>query len=410
MATSRRKATLTPDEARRLHEEALVIDSQQPGATSGMLFNDNMKAALDEYVREGLTRAEIRARLRAMAVEEVQGSADARREYMGIWEKSGVNVASATYAGPIPPDLAFQKSLTTITQARAMIDALEDEVRLVLTADDIERVFKDGKRGVIFDFQDTTPFGSDLGRIELFRNLGLRVVQLTYNLRNLVGDGCTERYKTGLTYFGLEVVERLNELNMAIDVSHCSEQVGWDAIEVSTSPVIITHSASNAICYHDRGKGDALARAIADQGGYFGVAAIGGFMSETTEATLDHFVDHVEHLVDVMGIDHVGIGCDKCGPGPGTESNVLFPDELGPFDTSHMYKDDPDPRSVSEGFNWSGFRPEHRLSDEHRIDGFDQFTDWPNFTLKLAERGFNEEELRKLLGLNYMRVFTDIVG
>ena len=410
MATSRRKATLTPDQARRLHEEALVIDSQQPGATSGMLFNDNMKAALDEYVREGLTRAEIRARLRAMAVEEVQGSADARREYMGIWEKSGVNVASATYAGPIPPDLAFQESLTTMTQARAMIDALEDEVRLVLTADDIERVFKDGKRGVIFDFQDTTPFGSDLGRIELFRNLGLRVVQLTYNLRNLVGDGCTERYKTGLTYFGLEVVERLNELNMAVDVSHCSEQVGWDAIEVSTSPVIITHSASNAICYHDRGKGDALARAIADQGGYFGVAAIGGFMSETTEATLDHFVDHVEHLVDVMGIDHVGIGCDKCGPGPGTESNVLFPDELGPFDTSHMYKDDPDPRSVSEGFNWSGFRPEHRLSDEHRIDGFDQFTDWPNFTLKLAERGFNEEELRKLLGLNYMRVFTDIVG
>ena len=101
MATSRRKATLTPDEARLLHEEALVIDSQQPGATSGMLFNDNMKAALDEYVREGLTRAEIRARLRAMAVEEVQGSADARREYMGIWEKSGVNVASATYAGPI---------------------------------------------------------------------------------------------------------------------------------------------------------------------------------------------------------------------------------------------------------------------------------------------------------------------
>ena len=410
MATSRRKATLTPDEARRLHDEALVIDSQQPGATSGMLFNDNMKAALDEYVREGLSRAEIRARLRAMAVEEVQSSADARREYMGIWEKSGVNVASATYAGPIPPALAFQESLTTMTQARAMIDALEDEVRLVLTADDIERVFKDGKRGVIFDFQDTTPFGSDLGRIELFRNLGLRVVQLTYNLRNLVGDGCTERYKTGLTYFGLEVVERLNELNMAVDVSHCSEQVGWDAIEVSTSPVIITHSASNAICYHDRGKGDALARAIADQGGYFGVAAIGGFMSETTEATLDHFVDHVEHLVDVMGIDHVGIGCDKCGPGPGTESNVLFPDELGPFDTSHMYKDEPDPRSLPEGFNWSGFRPEHRLSGEHRIDGFDQFTDWPNFTLKLAERGFNEEELRKLLGLNYLRVFTDIVG
>ena len=153
-----------------------------------------------------------------------------------------------------------------------------------------------------------------------------------------------------------------------------------------------------------------MAKAIADQGGYFGVAAIGGFLSETTEATLEHFVDHVEHLVDVMGMDHVGIGCDKCGPGPGTESNVLFPDELGPFDMTYMYKDNPDPRSAPAGFNWTGFRPEHRLSDEHRIDGFDQFTDWPNITAKLAERGFNEEELRKLLGLNYLRVFRDIVG
>ena len=75
-----------------------------------------------------------------------------------------------------------------------------------------------------------------------------------------------------------------------------------------------------------------------------------------------------------------------------------------------MYKEDPDPRSKPQGFNWSGFRPEHRLSQDHRIDGFDQFADWPNITLKLAERGYNEEELRKLLGLNYLRVFRDIVG
>ena len=161
--------------------------------------------------------------MRGMTVDEILQSSDARKEYMGIWEKSGVNVASATYAGPIAPDAAFEESLTSMTQARAMLDALDDEVRLILTADDIENAYRDGKRGVIFDFQDTTPFGTDLGKIELFRNIGLRVVQLTYNLRNLVGDGCTERYKTGLTYFGIEMVERLNDLNMAIDVSHCSE-------------------------------------------------------------------------------------------------------------------------------------------------------------------------------------------
>ena len=408
-------STLTPDEARKLHEEALVIDSQQPGITSGMLFTDNMKNMLDEYVKQGLSRFEIALLLRDMAVDEIRDSAEARNEYLQTWEKSGVNVASGTYAGPSSHEAAYDESLTTMTQARSMIDALDDEVRLVLTADDIENVYKDGKRGVIFDFQNTVPFGTDLDRISLFKDLGLRVVQLTYNLRNYAGDGCTERYKTGLTYFGIELVERLNDLNMAVDVSHCSEQVGWDAIEVSTSPVIITHSASNAVTYHDRGKGDELAKAIADQGGYFGVALIGGFLSETTEITLDHFVDHVEHLVKVMGIDHVGIGCDKCGPGPGTESQVLFPDELGPFQTSHLYMDNPGPKINPWGksknrFEWLGFRPEHRLSDAHRIDGFDDFIDWPNVTLKLAERGFNEEELRKLLGLNYLRVFRDIVG
>ena len=240
--------------------------------------------------------------------------------------------------------------------------------------------------------------------------MGLRVVQLTYNLRNLVGDGCTERYKTGLTYYGIEVVNRLNELGMLVDVSHCSEHVGFDAVECSTSPVIVTHSASSAICYHDRGKSDELARAIADNGGFFGVAAIGGFLRSDFDATLEDFADHVQHLVNVLGIDHVGIGSDKCGPGPGTESYFEFPPELGPFDTSYLYSEKPDHRATQGGFSWSGFREEHRLSDDHRIAGFDQFTDWPSITVKLAERGFSEEELRKILGLNYLRVFREVVG
>ena len=260
MAGPRRSPAMTPSEALQFHEEVLVVDSQQPGATSGLLFNHVMREALGEFVAEGKTRGEIRKLMQALAAREVQTSAEARREYMGLWEASGVDVASGTYAGPEAPETAFETSLTAISQARAMIDALDDQVRLVLTADDIESVYRDGVRGVIFDFQDTTPFGSDLGRIDLFHNLGLRVVQLTYNLRNLVGDGCTERYKTGLTYFGHQVVEKLNDLNMLVDVSHCSQQVGWDALEVSNSPIIVTHSTSNAICYHDRGKDDDLAK------------------------------------------------------------------------------------------------------------------------------------------------------
>lgn len=412
MATSTRKASLTPAEARALHFEALVIDTQQPGATSGFLFTDRMRASLHQYAKEGMKRAEATALMQAMAAWEVQTSEDARRAYLDFWRRSGVNVASGTYAGPAPFDDAFERSVKAMAEAHGILNALEGELFLVLKADDIETAHRSGRFGLILDFQDTTPFGSDLKRIELFYNLGLRVVQLTYNLRNLAGDGCTEKHKSGLTYFGREIVERLNEMNMVVDVSHCSEQVGWDALDISTAPIMVTHSASAAVCYHDRGKSDALARAIADKGGFFGVAVIAGFLQESTEATLDDFADHVEHLVDVMGIDHVGIGSDKTGPGPGTESQIQYPKSMGPYGHSASSRADEGSEAAGgqRGFDWSGFRKEHRLSDEHHVVDFDDFGDWPNLTLKLAERGFDETELRKLLGLNYLRAFRDIVG
>ena len=410
MSTSGRTPSMTPGEALEFHKDTLVVDTKLP-VNQGVIYTDRMREAMSEWVAEGrLSRAQIWARLCAMSVKELQESPEARRQYLDFWEEAGVTVGSSTYAGPHPPDGAFETAVGALGQGRATVDAMGDAVRLVLTADDLEQVYKDRVRGIIFDFQDTTSIGGDLDRLDLFHDMGLRIVQLTYNLRNLVGDGCTERYKTGLTYFGIEVVERLNELKMMVDVSHCSQQVGWDAIKFSRSPVIVTHSASNAVCYHDRSKDDDLAKAIADNGGFFGVAAIAGFIRDDTNATLDDFADHVEHLVDVMGIDHVGVGTDKCGPGPGTETMFEFPPELGPFSTSYLYDADADARIKAGGFDWIGFRPEHRLSDQHRMPDFDQPTDWPNITAKLAERGFNEDELRKLLGLNFLRVFRDVVG
>ena len=391
-----RKPTLSAEEARKLHYDALVIDSQQPPATSGFLFTDRMRAALEEHARQGMSRGEAGDLLAEMAAQEIRTSADARKAYLDLWERSGVTVASATYAGPGAINDAFERAVTRIAQARAIMDALDGELLLIRRADDIEQAYRTGKRGLILDFQNTTPFGSDLGRIRLFWNLGIRVVQLTYNLRNLVGDGCTEAHKGGLSYFGREVVRRLNELNMVVDVSHCSEQVGWDALEVSTAPVMVTHSSSSAVCYHDRGKSDRLAKTIADRGGFFGVVIIAGFIQETPEATLDDFARHVEHLVDVMGIDHVGIGSDKAGPGPGTDSLIEYPEEM--------------PTRRPGEFDWRGFREEHRLNSEYHLKGYDDFGDWPNLTVKLAERGFNEDELRKLLALNYLRVFREIVG
>jgi membrane dipeptidase len=393
----RNTPTLTPQEALALHNEALVIDSQQPFATQGFLFTDTMRATLHEYAQRGMTREEAAPLMVDMAAHEIQTSPDARNAYLNLWKKSGVTVACGTYSGSMKITDAFEAASRLIAQAYGYIQALRGDLVLVREAADVERVHRDGKRGLIIDFQNTTPIGESLDRIDHFYNLGLRMVQLTLNLRNLVGDGCTERYQGGLSYFGREVVHRLNWRKILVDVSHCSEQVGWDALAASNAPIVVSHSSSKTVCYHDRGKTDELAKAVADRGGYFGVVVIPGFISESREPTLDDFCRHMEHLVTVCGIDHVGIGADKTGPGPLTDSMIEYPRTM--------------PQRQAGTFDWAGFRQEeHRLTPDYHLNGYENFGDWPNLTVALARWGFNEEELRKLLGLNFLRVFRDVAG
>jgi membrane dipeptidase len=393
----RSRPTLAPDEARALHHEALVIDSQQPPATTGFLFTDRMRAALAEYHARRMGRDEAHPLLVDLAAQELLTSSAAREQYLEFWHASGVTVACGTYSGSHRIGDAYDIASRRVAQAHAIVSALDGELVLCREAADFERAHAARKHGLVLDFQNTTPYADSLDRINHFHNLGVRMVQLTYNLRNLVGDGCTETYQGGLSYYGREVVRRLNELRTLVDVSHCSEQVGWDALKVSAAPVIVSHSASKAVAYHDRGKTDELARAVADRGGYFGVVVIPGFISDKKEPTLDDFAAHVEHLVDVCGIDHVGIGTDKAGPGPGTESMIAYPPDM--------------PKRRANAFNWDGFRDvEHRITPDYHLNGFEDFRDWPNLTVSLAQRGFTEAELRKLLGLNFLRVFRDVVG
>lgn len=391
------KASLSPQEARQLHQQALVIDTQQPPITSGIVFTPGMRARLAELAQQGRTRAEAGPELERTLVHEIETSPEARDIYLDMWRQSGVTAACGTFSGPDRLETAFANAVRKIANAQAIATALEGQVAIARRADDIVRAQQDNTHAIVIDFQNTIAFGDELDRIDLFHGLGLRMVQLTYNLQNLVGDGCTETYQGGLTYFGREVVKRLNELKILVDVSHCSEQVGWDAMQVSAAPVIVSHSTSKAVAYHDRGKTDELARAIANQGGYFGVVVVPGFIRDTPGASMADVVRQLAHLVDVCGIDQVGIGTDKAGPGPSTSSLVEYPASM--------------PANLPGEFNRGGFRnQEHRLTDEYNTEGFECFSDWPNITVALAEAGFNEDELRKILGLNYLRVFRDVVG
>lgn len=395
--SSRRSSSLTPDEARQLHQQALVIDTQQPPIMTGIVFTPGMRATVAELAKQGRTRAEAAPVLEQVLTKEIQTSPKAREIYLDMWRRSGITVACGTFSGFDRLATAFESAVRKIANAHEMVNALDADMLIVRTAADIERAQAENRRGIVIDFQNTIAIGDDLDRIDLFHGLGLRMVQLTYNLQNLVGDGCTETYQAGLTWFGREMVKRLNDARILVDVSHCSEQVGWDAMSVSTAPVIVSHSSSAAVAQHDRGKSDELAKAIAEQGGYFGVVAIPGFIRETPGASIDDVVNQIDHLVNVCGIDHVGIGTDKAGPGPRTSSMVEYPDAM--------------PAGLPGDFNWSGFRTqEHRQTPEYQMAGFESLADWPNITAGLAQAGYNEDELRKLLGLNYLRVFRDVVG
>jgi membrane dipeptidase len=184
---------------------------------------------------------------------------------------------------------------------------------LVGQAADINRAKQAGKAGLIMGWQNAKPFGDRLERIAAFHQLGLRVVQLTYNEANLVGDGCLEKRNAGLSAFGIEVVRELNRVGIAIDLSHCAEQTCLDACRYSGRPVFLTHANANAVIRRPRNKSDAVIRAVAETGGVIG-CSIHAYLNwrgdPRQQPTLDDFVANVKYIANLVGFEHVGIGTD----------------------------------------------------------------------------------------------------
>jgi len=166
-----------------------------------------------------------------------------------------------------------------------------------------------GRLGIVLGFQDTTPFEGGLDHIETFAGLGVKVTQLTYNVSNLVGDGCLEAANGGLTRYGRSVVERMNDLGMIVDLSHCGQKTTADGIAASREPVAITHSGCNAVARHPRSKDDAELRALANGGGVIGIYLM-PFLTPGRVPLRADVLDHIEHAINVCGEDHVGIGSD----------------------------------------------------------------------------------------------------
>ncbi|HEX7253795.1 MAG TPA: membrane dipeptidase [Thermoanaerobaculia bacterium] len=229
-------------------------------------------------------------------------------EDLAAARESGLTAVNFTVVGP---GAGFEDTVRAIAFIERAAEEYPDRYLLVRKHADIARARQTRRLGLILGFQTTEMLGADLSRLDLFRNMGVRIIQMTYNVRNLFGDGCLEPGDAGLSTLGAEAVRRMNGLGIAVDLSHCGTRTTAETIAVSPKPVLITHTGCNAVFRHPRNKDDRELRAAAERGGVVGIYLMPYLDGGSGELTPAMFLAHFDHALKVCGEDHVGIGSDQ---------------------------------------------------------------------------------------------------
>lgn len=298
---------------------------------------------------------------------------------------SGITAINVTVSGD-----TFEATTRTIALWQGEADRYPALLSVVRRHADIERARKDGTLGLILGFQNTEMLERDLSRLDVFHRLGVRIIQLTYNDRNLIGDGCLEPGNAGLSAFGRQVVARMNTLGLAVDLSHCGTQTTADGIAASTRPSLITHSGCREVYRHPRSKEDRELKAMADKGGVVGIYFMPFIGAGTGAPSVEMLMRQIDHALKVCGTDHVGIGSDL---------------STAPIDETPEYlreaKAFVDGR-ISRGISAPDesrplFIPE--LNHSRRIEGVAR---------GLQQRGHPAAVIEKIIGGNFHRAFKEI--
>ncbi len=302
---------------------------------------------------------------------------------------SGMTAVHVTLGNPaLHGGDAFEDLLKELAALEQHIDRHRDRLLKATRVADVDRAGREGRLALLFGTQNATPLLDRLDRLEWLHGLGLRCIQLTYNTRNLLGDGCMERTDAGLSRFGLEVIERMNTLGLLVDLSHCGPATTDDGIAHSRSPVFISHSGCKAVFAHPRAKTDAQIKAMADRGGVIGIYQINPFLGPRERNSLDDYLNQIDHAVRVGGSDHVAIGSDRehrVIPDTDEERRKLE-DELAALG----------PRTKVE---WPFFLSE--LNHPRRMQ---------TVRAGLERRGYKSADVDKILGGNLYRLFRDVIG
>ncbi|WP_439579793.1 membrane dipeptidase [Elioraea sp.] len=268
-----------------------------------------------------------------------------------------------------------------------------DDLRLVRGPADVRAAQRSGRLGLLLHLQGGDPFGRDAGLVEGFRALGVRMVQLCYNVRNRIGDGCAEPSDAGLSTFGVAVVRALNEAGMIVDCAHTGERTARDAMAVSRGPVVCSHANPRAVHPSPRNIGDELIRAIADSGGLIGMVGFPAFVSASPRPGIDAFIDHVAHVADLVGVRHVALGLDYFAG----QDGIAAPEEA-----ERLY------RSLVSSGDWDAatyppppWRYPEGIETPERLRALGP---------ALARRGFAPDEVGAIMGGNWLRVIDAVLS
>lgn len=252
-------------------------------------------------------------------------------------------------------------------------------------AQDFVEAKKKGKQAIMFQLEPQS-FARNLDRVAIAYGLGIRMALLTFNTRTYVGDGCGERTNGGLSYLGLELVERMNELGMLIDLSHCGIQTTLDAIEASKDPVLCNHIGARVLYPQcKRLKTDEELKAIAAKGGIVGISAIPNQLSRNAEQGIQDMLNHIDYIVNLIGVDHIAIGLDN-----------VFGDHV----EYHR-------QAAQTTFKLALIGQELNAPYMYGIESPEE---WPNITRGLVSRGYSDDGIKKIIGGNALRVIQEVVG
>jgi len=320
-----------------LHDKLIVID--------GLIISDFNRAVFEDMRKGGLTAANCTC---------------------SVWEN-------------------FTETMKNIAGWKKNFQTHADLISQVYIADDILKAKREGKTGIILGWQNTSAIEDRIEYLELFHELGIRIIQMTYNTQNWVGSGCYESRDSGLSDFGRDVVAEMNRLGILCDLSHVGPKTSEDVILASKQRVAYSHCLPAGLKAHPRNKSDAQIRFISDKGGFVGVTMFPPFLKNGPASTVADYVEAMEYVINIAGEEVVGVGTD-------------FTQGYG-----------------KSFFDWithdKGFG--RKLTDFGEVinpEGFREIGDFPNLTAAMEQRGWSTGRIEKVMGGNWLQLLNDVWG